>query len=60
MGEDEFEEFMSEQIQEIKSFREELEEELGRNVSIDEAARRWIKQYAERFRDRFKQEKKAS
>lgn len=60
MGNSEFEDFMSDQIEEIKQFRRELEDELGRDVSIDEAARRWIEQYAQRFRDAYKQEKKAS
>ena len=60
MGNSEFEDFMSDQIEEIKQFRRELEDELGRDVSIDEAARRWIEQYAQRFRDTYKQEKKAS
>jgi hypothetical protein len=57
VGDREFEEFMSEQIEEIRSFRQQLEEEEGREVGIDEAARRWIKQYAERYREAYKQEK---
>lgn len=60
MGNSEFEDFMSDQIDEIKEFRQELERELGRDVSIDEAARRWIEEYAQRFRETYKQEKKAS
>lgn len=60
VGKDEFEEFMADQIEEIKRFRQELEDELGRSISIDEAARRWIKEYADRFRQTYKQEKRAS
>lgn len=60
MSDEDFEQFMSEQINQIRSFRQELEDELGREVEIDEAARRWIKQYAERFRRTYNTEKQAS
>lgn len=57
MGKNEFENYMSNQIQRIRSFHRELERELGREVSVDEAARRWIQEYAETFHDQYKKQK---
>jgi len=45
-----FETFMEEQILRIKTFRRRLEEERGRDVGLEEAARAWIQRHAEKFR----------
>jgi len=57
LGKSEFENYMANQIQRIRRFRRDLEQELGREVSVDEAARRWIQEYAEKFRETYKQQK---
>ena len=57
MTENDFETFMSEQIQQIRSFRQQLQKDLDREVSVDEAARRWIQEYAEQFRQKYKKQK---
>jgi len=51
MSEDHFEEYMSKQVDRIKQYREHLKQELGREVSVNEAARRWIQEYAEQFQE---------
>lgn len=45
-----FETFMEDQIDRVKSFRRKLEEERGHKVSLEEAARAWIRRHAEEFR----------
>ncbi|MFB6355960.1 MAG: hypothetical protein ABEJ65_05540 [bacterium] len=55
-----FKQFMSEQVEEIREFRSQLEEERGEEVTIDEAARVWIQRYADQFRDKYQQSKQAS
>jgi hypothetical protein len=44
---------MGKQIEQIRDFKRELEESEGCEFSLEEAARRWIKKYAQRFRDEF-------
>lgn len=51
MDNEEFEEYISKQIDQIKTYRDDLERELGRDVGLDEAARRWIKEFAEEVKD---------
>jgi hypothetical protein len=50
-----FESFMKSQIQEIRQFKNSLEEALGREIETETAARAWIKEYAPRFRNEFEQ-----
>lgn len=40
---------LAEELLKIKDYRKKLIEELGRDVSEDEAARKWIEKYAKRF-----------
>lgn len=51
--EEDFETFMADQIKQIRSYRKELERNLNRDVSVDEAARRWIQEYADQFRHKY-------
>lgn len=50
-----FETFMEDQVVRIKAFRRELEEEWGREVDLEEAARAWIRRHAEEFRELYEE-----
>ncbi len=48
-----FERYMQQQIEAIKSFKKELERRYNQEISEDRAARIWIKEFAPRFRGRY-------
>lgn len=56
MTDEAFGDYMGEQISRILEFKERLEKEKGRSISLDEAARHWVRQYAERFREYYSEQ----
>ncbi|MGM0380850.1 MAG: hypothetical protein ACQEP7_02590 [bacterium] len=48
-----FERYMQQQIEAIKSFKEELEQRYDQEISSDRAARIWIEEFANRFRGQY-------
>lgn len=53
MSEESFVEYMGEQIERIREFKAELKEERGESLTLEEAARAWVKKYADAFREDF-------
>jgi len=60
LTETDFDQYMGEQIKEIREFKRELENRNGREYTLEEAAREWVKKYAKRFRDRYVEEQNLS
>lgn len=53
MSEIEFNNYMNDQIERIEDYKQKLEEKHDREFTLEEAARRWVQDYAEHFRKKY-------
>lgn len=56
MTDETFGEYMGEQVSRIRDFKRRLEEKRGESLSLEEAARAWVRRYAETFRRDYRED----
>ncbi|MFB6345829.1 MAG: hypothetical protein ABEK50_08675 [bacterium] len=60
MSEITFDDFMGRQIERIEQYKQRLEKERGESLTLDEAARNWVRQQAESFRENYTESRGSS